>query len=88
LVGAFLTLKEVFRLENKIGSKGQYGGIVTEMNTLEVGTKFFVENGYWEGKIVLKNGNKAIHIKNVRTFEIPENYLLEISIEGIEANDN
>ena len=28
----------------------QYGGILTDLYTIPVGTKFFVANGWWEGE--------------------------------------
>ena len=31
-------------------SDPQYGGILTDLYTLPVGTKFFVANGCWEGE--------------------------------------
>lgn len=31
-------------------SDPNYGGTLTDLYTLKVGTKFFVANGYWEGE--------------------------------------
>lgn len=42
---------------------GKYGGTTTVMNELPVGTKFYVNNGAWNGEIILKNEIKSILIK-------------------------
>ena len=36
-------------------SEPQYGGTLTDLRELPVGTKFFVENGLWEGEILSDN---------------------------------
>ena len=36
-------------------SDPQYGGILTDLRTLAVGTKFFVANGWWNGEILSDN---------------------------------
>ncbi len=36
-------------------SDPQYGGALTDLRTLPVGTKFFVANGWWEGEILSDN---------------------------------
>ena len=33
-------------------SDPEYGGILTDLRTLPVGTRFFVANGWWEGEIL------------------------------------
>lgn len=39
----------------------QYGGIVTDVSQFPIGTRFFVENGFWVGEIVdMGNGEKGI----------------------------
>jgi hypothetical protein len=42
---------------------GRYGGTTTIIKTLDVGTKFYVNNGAWNGEIVLKDGVKCILIE-------------------------
>lgn len=34
----------------------------TDLNTLMVGTRFRVDNGAWEGQIILKGGKRYYHI--------------------------
>lgn len=41
---------------------GRYGGTPTLMRTLDVGTKFHVCNGMWDGEIILKDGHRHILI--------------------------
>lgn len=41
----------------------KYGGKFTILNTLEVGTKFHVCNGAWDGEIVEKDGGKWLLVK-------------------------
>lgn len=36
-------------------SDPKWGGTLTDLRTLPVGTKFFVVNGYWEGEILSDN---------------------------------
>ena len=36
-------------------SDPRYGGKLTDLRTLPVGTKFFVANGWWEGEILSDN---------------------------------
>lgn len=60
-----------------------YHGTWTYMNTLPVGTKFFVCNGYWHGEIVEENGERQIHVFDIdSTFKIDNDYDLSIIIEG------
>ena len=69
----------------RIGQKDEdYGGTITDMMTLPVGTKFYVHNGAWNGEIVEKNKAKCIKIKGQGTIKIDkedmENRMLSISI--------
>ncbi len=66
--------------------RGQYGGTPTLMNTLPVGTKFYVCNGAWNGTITEKNGIKHVKVDAFEDREIPltgdnEDYMLDINIE-------
>ena len=36
-------------------SHPEYGGILTDLRKLPVGTNFFVANGWWEGEILSDN---------------------------------
>ena len=36
-------------------SDPEYGGVLTDLRTLPAGTKFFVANGCWEGKVLSNN---------------------------------
>jgi hypothetical protein len=47
----------------EIISVGRYGGVPTVMIELEVGTKFFVHNGVWNGEIILRDGKKCVLIE-------------------------
>ena len=33
----------------------EYGGTLTDLRSLPVGTKFFVANGWWEGEVLSDN---------------------------------
>lgn len=39
-----------------------YNGILTDISTLPEGTAFYVRNGDWYGRIVIKNGKKSVEI--------------------------
>lgn len=55
-------------------SDPQYGGILTDLYTLLVGTKFFVANGWWEGEKV-SDGHILVHApKEDRIVELTEKY--------------
>lgn len=60
---------------------GRYGGTTTVMNTLPVGTSFYVCNGAWDGMITEKDGVKHIKIGNDREFPISDDYKLDIEIK-------
>lgn len=66
----------------KVGNRGIYGGIVTVINELPVSTKFWVENGHWDGEIIEINGVKHMDIAGGRkvNLELGEEYVLEITI--------
>lgn len=36
-------------------SDPKYGGVLTDLRTLSVGTEFFVANGWWYGKVLSDN---------------------------------
>ena len=44
-------------------SDPEYGGILTDLRELPVGTKFFVANGLWEGEI-LPDNHILVHAPN------------------------
>lgn len=66
----------------------QYGGTVTDVASLPLGTEFFVRNGCWNGRIVLHNGVKAIQvsehdtgrIRNVRELAPGETAILAVDV--------
>lgn len=47
----------------KEGEVGQYGGIVTKIKNIPVGSKFHVYNGYWTGEIRLIGGKKYMYVE-------------------------
>lgn len=60
-----------------------YGGEKTLMKSLDVGTKFHVCNGSWDGEIVIKDGEKCILMKGDapgNAFAIKSDYTLDINI--------
>ena len=63
---------------------GPYGGERFLIKDLEVGTKFFVHNGVWNGQIVLKDGEKCILLEDDK-FEnassFTDDYTLELTIK-------
>lgn len=67
----------------KIGEVGRHGGICTIMNDLPAGTKFHVENGYWDGSIVEIDGVKSLQVDGGRAYALDKEYVLEITIEGV-----
>lgn len=40
----------------------QYGGTLTYYKDLDIGTKFFVSNGAWDGQIIEENGIKKLKV--------------------------
>lgn len=40
----------------------QYGGVLTDVSRLPVGTEFLVRNGFWLGRIVSDGGRPAIAV--------------------------
>ena len=54
----------------------------TDMKDLPVGTKFEVNNGYWEGEIVEENGVKyCLVVATKRMIQLSPDYELDITIE-------
>lgn len=43
-------------------------GMTTDIYMLPVGTKFSVDNGYWDGEIVEKDGIKMIYAEDADTY--------------------
>lgn len=48
-------MREVYEYDNGYGK-------TTDIYNLEVGTRFRVSNGAWDGEIVEKDGAKCIHV--------------------------
>lgn len=55
-------------------SDPQYGGILTDLRTLPIGTKFFVANGWWEGEVLSENRILVHAPKEDRIVELTDNY--------------
>ena len=69
----------------------KYGGIITDITKLPVGTKFYVCNGCWYGTICEGNDGKYISMENGSIAKIDDNtpYLLSISEDYVNSiNDN
>ena len=60
------------------GKDSKYGGIITDINKLPVGTKFFVCNGAWYGTICQDKEGKYIDIENHGISRFKGKYLLSI----------
>lgn len=59
----------------------EYGGVLTYIKDLEIGTKFFVKNGLWTGEIIAGPDRKLIKvIESNNTFKIPEDYYAWVEI--------
>lgn len=52
----------------------RWGGVLTDVSKLPVGTKFSVHNGYWDGKIVLINGKHCVNAGGKHISEIVPGY--------------
>lgn len=39
----------------------RYGGVLTDLAALPVGTTFYVRNGAWKGEIILRDGKKFVN---------------------------
>jgi len=50
----------------------KHGGTLVYYEDLEVGTKFYVRNGHWDGEIVMEDGVKKVNTYD-RTFPVREN---------------
>lgn len=61
--------------------KSEYGGTKTVMNTLPIGTAFYVHNGHWNGVIGEKDGEKVIITGDDDFLKIGNTYALRISIK-------
>ena len=49
--------------QSNLGKKDpKYGGILTDVSTLPVGTYFYVTNGCWRGRIVEQDGRPALRV--------------------------
>lgn len=62
----------------------RYGGTTTVLATLDVGTKFFVNNGHWDGSIIEKDGAKHLLISDERSISLTGSnvdYTLDITIK-------
>lgn len=46
----------------------KYGGILTFIKELPIGTNFYVTNGHWNGEIVEHENEKKIHIKEINEY--------------------
>lgn len=69
----------------------KYGGIVTNICELPVGTTFYVRNGAWTGTICHDDNGKFLHIGGcppIRIKEGDENYLAIDIIKNIYTNSN
>lgn len=53
----------------KVLEESKYGGHVIDLHILEVGTKFYVHNGIWTGRIVEKDGTKGVIIEGDMEWE-------------------
>lgn len=54
-------------VENLGKTDPQYGGTITDVSVLPVGTEFHVRNGLWNGRIVERDGMKAVEITEIDT---------------------
>ena len=49
--------------QENLGKKDpQYGGVLTDMSKLPIGTTSFVCNGCWNGEITLRDGKRCVKI--------------------------
>lgn len=55
-------------------SDPKYGGVLTDLRKLPIGTKFFVANGWWEGKVLSENRILVHAPKEDRIVELTDNY--------------
>lgn len=53
------------------------------MSTLDVGTRFYVNNGAWDGEIIEIDGVKHIDIAGLRTLDLSKHtdYKLDITVK-------
>lgn len=56
--------------ENLGKTDPQYGGVLTDVNTLPVGTQFFVCNGCWWGEIREENGARVLDAYSASLYEV------------------
>lgn len=62
-----------------------YGGVTTDVNSLAIGTHFWVHNGAWYGEIITLNDQKYVRVKDandkfVTNVPLTDPYELDISI--------
>ena len=56
-----------YTVENLGKKDPEYGGTLTDVSTLPVGTTFYVQNGGWHGQVVEQNGVTGIAVLKSRT---------------------
>ena len=58
-----------------------YGGVITDVSSLPVGSKFFCTNGCWTGKIIEADGVKYVenYSKNTKNMLSADNCVLSVS---------
>lgn len=62
----------------------KYGGIVTNVSKLPVGTKFYVNNGAWYGEIGEDDSSRYIKIEGHGKRRYNENSTILLSLSEIE----
>ena len=62
----------------------QYGGIITDICKLPVGTKFYVRNGCWSGSICEDELGLFVNVKGgkSRRFKNGDTYLLSVDLSN------
>ena len=55
-------------------SDPKYGGVLTDLRTLQAGTEFSVANGLWNGKIISNNKILVYTPSGEKEVELSDNY--------------
>lgn len=62
-----------YTAENLGKTDPQYGGVLTDLDKLPIGTKFYVHNGGWEGEIIEIKGVRCVKPKGARPQPLRDN---------------
>jgi len=61
----------------------QYGGIVTDVNQLPTGARFFVRNGAWYGEITEKDGQRYVAAYDAPFDDVDKRHIRPVNVVAL-----